>query len=923
MKKNYLLLIAFLGIVGATFSQPVSYIEAPPFDNSTTQVRAPNGLSTQAYMRACALVLGTELTGITPNSTLTSFGFTLSAPASANVTGTMAIYLENTTDVTYTKGLTFSTAITPMTLVYNNTITVPGTVGTLSVTVNLSTPFTYTGGGLYVAYDWFSLGPFATTPATYRANSTGLIGGCASAAGTGPAPTTLGSTSFRPCFLFGVANTYTNEVQVQGITAPGSVPSSFNTPHSVLAYVRNASANTLTNIPVTLSIGGANPSVATQTIASLAAGVATTVTFAGLNPQLPGLNTISVTVPSDQNNVNNLATYNQSVTCSEWAINPAGVSYTMGSVGFNTGSGIIASTYSSTIASTLLGVRGAVSTNAPSVGNNSWGVLLNSTGAIVATTNTVAITAGMLGTFNTYSFATTPTLAAGATYYIGFAQPTGTAGYFPMGTYTSGIVPFTNYVTTGTVGGAVAPLTSNLGYFGIEALFAPNMSLTVTSPSVVCGAAATLTASVAGTYTWSTGPSNTSITVTPTVSTIYTVVASNTLGCVAAQNVTVTVNPLPINANSSATVICIGSPVTLTASGAPIFNWSTGATTAVMTDTPTTTGVYTLTGSNAAGCSNSVVVTVGVVTFSTMLVSNSSMTTCLGNSLTLSATGANSYTWNTGAATSTGSILFFTPNASAVYSVTGADPLGCEATETIAIIVNSFTPGITSPTAICIGEQIVLTATGGAPNTYTWSNNSPFQSITMNPTVTTSYSVTAVGNNGCPGYAGTTVTVNPLPNVVAVADRGTMCKGETATLTASGASTYSWSTGAAAASTTISPTINITQYYSVSGKDVNGCSNTGTLAVVVNACTGIGSLAQSQQNIALYPNPNNGIAQLSADSGLEGASLTVYNALGQQVLVKTLETNQEQIDLTGQPAGIYIIAIGRSNSTVTLKLIKN
>lgn len=78
-------------------------------------------------------------------------------------------------------------------------------------------------------------------------------------------------------------------------------------------------------------------------------------------------------------------------------------------------------------------------------------------------------------------------------------------GYFPMGTYTSAYVPFTSYVTTSTLGGVVTPLASNLGYFGIEAVFAPNMTLSASPQAVICGASANLTVNSSGSYTWSTG----------------------------------------------------------------------------------------------------------------------------------------------------------------------------------------------------------------------------------------------------------------------------------------------------------------------------------------------------------------------------------------------------------------------------------
>lgn len=926
MKKTTLALLALISTVSFVKSQPVSYVTAPPFDNSTTQVRAPNGLSTQAYMRGCALVLASELTGITANSTLTSFGYTLNSGSNANVVGNFTLYLENTTDLTYNKGTNFTAAIVPMITAYASTMTIPNSTGATSITINLSTPFVYSGGGIYVAYDWFSLGPFGTLPATYRANSTGLIGGCATAAGTGPAPATLGTTSFRPNFLFGVANSYTNEMEFIGITAPGGVAGSFNLPHTIQAIIKNSSGVTSNNIPVSLNVGGANTFVDTQTITSLASGASTVINFAPFNPGLPGLNTISVTVPSDQNTLNDLGTYTQSVTCNVWAQNPAAVSYTQGSVGFNTGSGIIASTYSNPITSTLTGLRGSVSTNVASVGNNSWGVLLSSTGSILATTNTVAITNTLLGTIATYSFATPQNLTSGSTYYFGFAQPTGTLGYFPMGTYTaSNFVPFANYVTTTTLGGIVTPLASSLGYFNIEAIFAPNMTLTAASQSVVCGSVADLTVNSSANYTWNTGPTNTSISVTPTVTTIYSVSASNTLGCLATKDVTVVVDPLPVVAASNSTLICVGETVTLSANGAPTYSWSAGSSpsSSTFTDVPLTTTTYSVEGSNSAGCTNTGVVTVQVVTFSTMILSNSSMTTCLGNSITISATGANSYTWNTGISTSSNSILQINPTVSAVYTLTGADAMGCEDTQIVSVTVDSFTPGITTPTSICNGQQIVLNATGGAPNTYTWSTGMGFTNITVTPTVTTGYSVVATGTNGCPGFAGTTITVNINPTVTAVSNRSLQCVNESNSLSAFGATSYSWSSGETTSSISITPAINVPVSYTVTGISAQGCTDSKVLTILVNACTNINEQAKRSAHIQLFPNPFKNLIELNYENVPENTTVKVLNALGQNVLTLENINDNTQINLENQANGLYFITIIQNKkATSQFKVVK-
>lgn len=327
MKRIYSAFIAMFVSFNLLNAQATLVVEAPLNNNSTSANRAPNGTSAHAYMRGCFLVLSSELSNIPPGTSISSFGYTLnSGTAGLSVTGNYSLYLQSTSDVTFQKSTTFATALSGMTQVYASVMTVPVSAVTTSVMVTLSTPFTYTGGGLYVAYDWYSGGPYSSTAAIYLCESVALPlpgGGGASAASGASAPSTITPTNFRPSFLFGFNNPYSNDVQVIGIDAPGKVNNNFNTPHFISALVKNSSSVNLSNIPVTLTVSGANAFTNLQTIPSLTAGSSTLVTFAAFNPLLPGLNTISVTVPGDQNNSNNLSTYSQSVTCDQWAKNPA------------------------------------------------------------------------------------------------------------------------------------------------------------------------------------------------------------------------------------------------------------------------------------------------------------------------------------------------------------------------------------------------------------------------------------------------------------------------------------------------------------------------------------------------------------------------------------------------------------------------
>ena len=178
-----------------------------------------------------------------------------------------------------------------------------------------------------------------------------------------------------------------------------------------------------------------------------------------------------------------------------------------------------------------------------------------------------------------------------------------------------------------------------------------------------------------------------------------------------------------------------------------------------------------------------------------------------------------------------------TPSVTTTYTVTSNSSLGgsCNKTQTITIyVVPTGNPTLNisaSPTVICAGSSSTLSASGAS--TYTWNPGAlSGPSVAVSPTVTTTYTVT--GATPCGSSTKTiTVVVNPKPTV-AVASQ-TICIGGTATLTASGANTYSWSTSATGPSITVTP--SVTTNYTVTGTSAAGCTNTALATVAVTTNT--------------------------------------------------------------------------------------
>ena len=141
---------------------------------------------------------------------------------------------------------------------------------------------------------------------------------------------------------------------------------------------------------------------------------------------------------------------------------------------------------------------------------------------------------------------------------------------------------------------------------------------------------------------------------------------------------------------------------------------------------------------------------------------------------------------------------------------------------------NSINLNISPSTSIiCIGQNATLTASGG--QSYLWSNGNNTSSITVNPALTTTYSVTARNSYGCTATASKTVTVNTLPTLTISPTSPITCSGQNITLTASGGTSYVWNNGSIGSSVVVAPTTTTT--YSITGTDANGCSATASKTV--------------------------------------------------------------------------------------------
>ena len=309
----------------------------------------------------------------------------------------------------------------------------------------------------------------------------------------------------------------------------------------------------------------------------------------------------------------------------------------------------------------------------------------------------------------------------------------------------------------------------------------------------------------------------------------------------------VTITPIggstPVTVTPVAPTICSGSSTVLTAAGATTYTWSpatglSATTGASVTASPTTTTTYTVTGTTG-GCSST---TTAIVTVNPLPIVNvPSASKCAGSpAVTLTASGALTYTWSpaTGLSATTGTSVTANPAATTTYTITGTSAAGCVGTTTTIVTVNPLPTITCAPATICTGFSTPLTASGAS--TYTWSPATGLSAttgttVTASPASTTTYTISGTSAAGCVSSTTVIVTVNPSPTVTCAP--AIICNGLSTTLTATGASTYTWSpaTGLSATTgTTVTASPTTTTTYTITGTSAAGCVGTTTTIVTVN-----------------------------------------------------------------------------------------
>jgi hypothetical protein len=317
-------------------------------NGTSGNARAPIG--TFRYERVVYLITAAEMSaaGVPSSINFNQIAWIYSTAGNIACTGTCNIYFQNTSDVANTKSTTWST--TGMTQVNSGAFTVPA-AGYVIKTLSAPTAFTYSGGGLYIAFEWsFPSGTLST--GTVVSCNTNLTNGLLGAQSNTALPTTVAASSFRPETYLGYA--WTNDAGVLQVYSLGKLPIPYATPHVVRAAIGNQGDDTLYSKVVTLNVTGANTFTTTTTIDTMLPGYYYDIAFSAFTPTNVGYDTITVSLPTDATLSNNSKKVTQLVTYNSYtfAYGPFPAS-SDGGVGFNGGTGDFVAKFSTSSATSV------------------------------------------------------------------------------------------------------------------------------------------------------------------------------------------------------------------------------------------------------------------------------------------------------------------------------------------------------------------------------------------------------------------------------------------------------------------------------------------------------------------------------------------------------------------------------------------
>lgn len=368
-------------------------------------------------------------------------------------------------------------------------------------------------------------------------------------------------------------------------------------------------------------------------------------------------------------------------------------------------------------------------------------------------------------------------------------------------------------------------------------------SVTATGSDVSCYGLSDGSISVTATggsspYSYSIDGTNfgTSSTFTSLAAGTYTVYVNDNGSCQGTTTVTISEPSAVVHSATTTDATCGSSNgsivVTATGGSSPYtYSLNSGSGQSSGSFTGLAAGSYTVQATDANGCTSTMTTeTVGGAS-GPSLTTTVSDETCMdaNGQIIVNATGGSTpYSYSNDGGSTYQSSSVFSGLSAGTYAIIVEDNNGCTATTNSTVTNSGGFTLIVNPSAgqtICAGNSANISASGaGTGATYSWDQGlGTGSSHTVSPTVTTTYTVQATDMAGCTESSSTTITVETIPTVTVIPTSPTICAGDSQTLTATGAQSYVWNTGANTATITVTPSSQTT--YTVIGQN-GSCAGT-------------------------------------------------------------------------------------------------
>ncbi len=460
-------------------------------------------------------------------------------------------------------------------------------------------------------------------------------------------------------------------------------------------------------------------------------------------------------------------------------------------------------------------------------------------------------------------------------------------------------------------------------------------TISASGPTSFCsGGSVTLTANPGVSYLWSPG-GETSQSITVTSAGTFSVTVVNSTGNSAISSpidVTIaTSGSTPSIYASGPLSFCPGGSVTLTASQASNYLWSTGETTqSIVVYTSGAFSVTTGSGS-CTGTSTAMYVNAASVATTPTITTTGSLNVCPGSSVMLTSSPANGYLWSTGETTQ--SIVV---SSAGSYTVNAYSGPNCSAASVPVQVNNLSAPAapsisVTGPTTLTQAQPTV-SLMASYSNDYLWTTGETTQTIVVN--TAGSYIVKITDSNGCfaessPLTISSTACVPPAVPTITLSGPSIINPGQSITLTSSQAPGYLWATG----ETTQSITVYAPGTYYVRVYNSGYCySNSLPLTVIPGQSSGstdVPFIANgNSENIFLSANPNPAreFVNLAFHSNkTEHYSIKLFDITGREIMMQSGTSatglNEIPIDVSSLRRGLYLVSLMGDERKEVVKLI--